>query len=186
MIIIKTNRLILRPIKRTDAPRFAALCNDIDIARNTARIPHPYTPDHAREFVDRSAAAFDDGTEYAFAVCRNDEIIACAGVMQMGGGAVEIGYWVGAAYRRAGIAVEAAQAVSQYAFEQQGNEKAVAGFFTDNPASGRVLTKIGFTATGEIAKTNSLGRGGKADTVRMVLHKEDFYSLDSVRFQFLS
>lgn len=185
MTYIITDRLILRPIERTDAPRFAALCNDIDIARNTARIPHPYKSADARDFVKRSAAAFKTGEEYAFAVCRHGKIIACAGAMPTGANAVDVGYWVGASYRGDGVAAEAARAVIQFAFERHGVGLAVAGYFTDNPASGRVLEKIGFAPTGEIVKTMSAGRGHKADTMRMALNKNDFSKTGPLRVKFI-
>ena len=38
----------------------------------------------------------------------------------------------------------------------------VAGHFTDNPASGRVLRKLGFRPTGATVPRHSAGRGGEA------------------------
>jgi len=120
-MIIGTERLVLRPVERADAPRFVALCNDIDIARNTARIPQPYTQDDAARFVAR-----------------------------------------------------AARAVMQYAFEKRGAARVAAGYFIDNPASRRVLEKIGLRHTGETVMTLSVGRGCAAETARMALKRAAF------------
>jgi RimJ/RimL family protein N-acetyltransferase len=44
----------------------------------------------------------------------------------------------------------------------------MAGHFSDNPASGRVLEKAGFLYTGEVRKGFSRARGAEAATRRMV------------------
>ena len=181
MTILRTKRFLLRPIESQDAPRFAVLCNDIDIARNTARVPHPYGLADAEAFVKAIKEAFETGQEYAFAVCREGEIIACAGTMPAEKRSCEIGYWVGAEYRRNGVATEIAAAVTQFSFDQLGAETVTAGHFTDNPASGRVLTKLGFLPTGKITQTMSRGRGCAADTVRLTLSHAAFRNSDDVR-----
>lgn len=181
MTIITTPRLLLRPILQDDAPAFARLCDDRLIARNTARIPHPYTIENAKAFVTFISNAFEAGEEYAFAVCEDGDIVACAGISPQEGGVFELGYWVGAEARRRGVAVEAAGAVACFAFEQLGASRIAAGHFTDNPVSGRVLSKLGFKPTGEIVRTYSAGRGGEADTRRMALTSEGFATPTSVQ-----
>ncbi|NOX94537.1 MAG: GNAT family N-acetyltransferase [Alphaproteobacteria bacterium] len=64
MTILKIKDLTLRPIELADAPRFAELCNDETLARNTSRIPFPYTLEDATNFVNRAIREFDDGAEY--------------------------------------------------------------------------------------------------------------------------
>ncbi len=174
MTIIKTRRLTLRPIEKADAARFAVLCNDEDIARNTARIPYPYTRQDADVFVDQLIRARINGDEHAFAVCRNAEIIACAGALQTDTSTWEIGYWVGADYRRQGVASEAADAITQFAIRALGAETVTAGYFADNPASGRVLEKVGFHYAGERAMMHSRGRGEEIEAVRLMLNVIDF------------
>lgn len=175
MFRIKTGTLLLRPVDDEDAARFQQLCNDIDIARNTSRIAHPYSRADADEFVARRGAGmFGNDDEYVFAVCRDDDIVACAGVHRTRSGVYEVGYWVGAEYRRSGVATGAAQAVTQFAFEELGAETATAGHFADNPASGRVLERVGFKSTGETVMMKSAGRGCEVETVRMALTRAEF------------
>ncbi len=183
MTIIRTNRLLLRPVERGDAPRFAELCNDRSIANNTSRIPHPYTAEDARNFVDYAIQATAKSNEFPFAVCRNDNIIACAGVLANSAKSFELGYWVGADDRGKGIAGEAAAAVTCFAFEKLAATIVTAGYFIGNPASGRVLEKLGFHSTGKTVKTMSLGRGGEVDTIRMELSASDFARPEGVTFQ---
>ncbi len=182
MTTIKTGRLTLRPIEASDAARFATLCNDIDIARNTARVPHPYTPKDAYLFVELMMKAFRDGTEYAFAVCEEGEIIACAGVMALGEKTSEIGYWVGAGYRGRGVATQAARAVTQFAVDKLGAGEVLSGHFKDNPTSGRVLQKVGFRPTGETEWIMSAGRGEKAESLRLSLDLSAFERDSDIRF----
>ncbi len=175
MVEIRTGDLLLRPVDEADAARFAVLCNDIDVARNTSRIPHPYSRADADAFVaKRGAGMFGDDNEYVFAVCRDGEIIACAGAHRISPGVFEIGYWVGVDYRRRGVATRAARAVTQFAFEGLSADIATAGFFTDNPTSGRVLERVGFRRTGDIIVMHSAGRGEDVDTVRVALARKDF------------
>jgi RimJ/RimL family protein N-acetyltransferase len=74
----------------------------------------------------------------------------------------EFGYWLGKPYWGKGYATEAAGRVVTFAFEELIAQKLKAGWYYDNPKSGRVLEKLGFKLTGEGAR-NSLARGCKVD-----------------------
>ena len=182
MTLLQTHRFLLRPIEQSDAPVFARLCNDELIARNTARIPYPYTLEDAEIFTKTAAAAFRHGKEHAFAICEQDAVIACCGVMRITNILFELGYWVSLPARGRGVATEAAHAVSHFAFTTLHAETLLAGHFADNPASGRVLEKIGFRHTGDTRLQFSLGRGGEAESLRMKLDREAFNAPDSVEF----
>ena len=175
MFKITTDKLVLRPIEVNDAARFYELCNDIEIARNTARIPYPYSRADADAFIARrSTGQFGSDGEYAFAVCLDDELVACAGATVTAPGVYEIGYWVGADYRGRGVATGAARAVTHFVFDTLGAKIAAAGYFADNQASGRVLERVGFRPTGETVTMQSAGRGCEVETVRMALSRADF------------
>lgn len=181
MTVVKTSRFTLRPIQMDDAPRLAELCNDLDIARNTSRIPHPYTLNDAEGFAAYAIEATAAGKEYPYAVCRNDVIIACAGVMPHEENAYELGYWVGAKYRGIGVATEASDAMLQFACAVLKPQTLTSAHFTDNPASGNVLAKLGFKPTGVIDKMNSLGRGEPMDTVRLKMSAPAFKPLETAK-----
>ena len=182
MTLIQTNRFLLRPFQEADAPALIRLCNDEQIARNTSRLPYPYTPEDADYGVKSAIAHFGNGTEFRFAVCDGAELIGCCGVTRITIEMFELGYWVAATARGKGVATEAAQAVAHFAFNHRGAEILLAGHFTDNPASGRVLEKTGFHYRGETRKQFSLGRGAEADTRRMSLAREDFTPPEGVAF----
>ena len=71
----------------------------------------------------------------------------------------EFGYWIARSHWGNGYATEAGRAVSEIA-RALGYRRLAAGHYVDNPASGRVLRKIGFRPTGEIRPTVCNARGG--------------------------
>jgi RimJ/RimL family protein N-acetyltransferase len=73
-------------------------------------------------------------------------------------GAVEVGAWIARAHWGRGIASEACAALVEIArtLRLQALE---ASHFIDNPASGRVLEKLGFSATGIVAPRLCCARG---------------------------
>jgi RimJ/RimL family protein N-acetyltransferase len=76
-------------------------------------------------------------------------------------GAAELGYWIARPFWGQGLATEAARAVVSAA-HTLGHRRIIAGHFIDNPASGRVLRKVGFRATGQVEQRQSRGRGAAA------------------------
>jgi [ribosomal protein S5]-alanine N-acetyltransferase len=64
------------------------------------------------------------------------------------GNQAELGYWIGKPYWGHGYCTEAAQAVLRYAFSDLAPVRVHASHFTRNPASGRVMQKIGMRHEG--------------------------------------
>ena len=60
----------------------------------------------------------------------------------------ELGYWMGVPYWNQGFCTEAARAVVAYGFEELKLNKICANHFVTNPASGRVMIRIGMTHEG--------------------------------------
>jgi RimJ/RimL family protein N-acetyltransferase len=165
---IETRRLTLRPPEMRDVDRIAALADDIDIARMTTHMPHPYHRADAESFVAR-AQAIDPMREAVFVIDKADEgAVGVLGLHPQGSFGPEIGYWIGRPYWGRGIASEAASAVMDWTRRDWGRRAVVSGHFADNPASGRVLEKAGFLYTGEIQQRLSFARGEAAPTRMMV------------------
>jgi RimJ/RimL family protein N-acetyltransferase len=153
----RTERLLLRPSWPEDAAELHAAIADEGIVRNLASAPWPYTIEEAVKF----ATLNHDERHPAFLLMlRTDgapRLIGACGIGEQEGEA-ELGYWIARPYWGLGFATEAARAVIGIA-RAIGHEKLVAGHFTDNPASGRVLRKLGFNPTGRKALRHSAGRG---------------------------
>ncbi len=165
---LETARLVLRAPQSGDAVYLADLANDIEVARMTTRVRHPYRLADAQAYVASMIGA-DPGVEQAFALAHRDfGVIGMAGLHPSEDRHAELGYWIGRTFRGRGFATEAAQAVARWAAQAWGRRALVSGHFADNPASGRVLEKAGFLYTGEVRPRFSLGRGQAVATRMMV------------------
>jgi len=143
--VVKTERLTLRPLRASDAEAVTALAGDADVARMTSRIPHPYDLAQAGEWI----AQIPQSGEVVFAAVHQGALIGCVGYMPEDDSCAEFGYWIGKPRWNRGFATEAARAVAAHAFGTSEIHTLVVGHFKDNPASARVLQKLGFTRTEE-------------------------------------
>lgn len=136
--------MLLRRLRNEDAPRIAELGGDWDVASMTARMPYPYTPEAALQWID----AIDPGEEI-YGIEHNGELIGVTGYTPAPDQPfAEVGYWLGKDYWGFGFATEAAQAVVDHCFRREGFKKLTCGHFADNPASARVIAKLGFRQIG--------------------------------------
>lgn len=157
----KSERFSMRPPEAKDARQIACCVNDMTIARNLARLPHPYAPTDALDWITYADKARAQGSEYAFVITHEEAgVIGSVGFNRTQGDAWEIGYWVDKAVQGKGVATEAARALLAWGEREFGVRKFIARHFQDNPASGRVLEKLGFRRVGE-KQLYSLARGGK-------------------------
>jgi RimJ/RimL family protein N-acetyltransferase len=157
--VIETPRLRLRAPRRSDAARIAALCSDFDVARTTARLPHPYSLADAEAFL-ASGDGLDPGLEARFALEHPEE--GLVGILSFFGEpapGTEIGYWLGRPYWGAGLMTEAVKATLVWAARDWGRTYVRAWRLDENPASDAVLVKAGFLYTGERRQTLVTSRG---------------------------
>ena len=147
---LRTERLLLDPFREEDAARVAALAGNWKVARMTARIPHPYSEDLARQWIAGQAPARATGVAHTFAVRFGGEPVGAVGLERTEPGQYELGYWIGEPWWGIGIATEAAGRAVRFAVDDLSARVVNAGYLFDNPASGRVLAKCGFVRTGEI------------------------------------
>jgi RimJ/RimL family protein N-acetyltransferase len=154
----RTERLLLRPGWPEDAPALARAIGEETIVRNLASAPWPYDLGHARAFLETERRAH----EASFLVFRRTrgapQLIGSAGLGRRPDGEMELGYWISRPNWGLGYATEAARAVLTIARDALRLDRIQAGHFLDNPASGRVLEKLGFRPTGEVAGRFSCGR----------------------------
>lgn len=161
----RTQRLLLRPVWPEDADALFAAMNDAGIVCNLSRAPWPYTPDDAREF---AARAQDRRFPHFLLTLPGDSgqrLIGSCGLAELDDigqpGTAELGYWIAREHWGRGYATEAARAVIDNAW-MIGHQRLVASHYIDNPASGAVLRRLGFTPTGINRPRFSAGRGYEA------------------------
>ena len=156
----RTERLLLRPSWPEDAQELHQAIADEGIVRNLARAPWPYTADDAAHFTTQEHDALYPAFLLMLRTRGAPRLIGSCGISKYDG-CVELGYWIARPYWGLGFATEASRAVIHIA-KTVGHKKLIASHFTDNPASGNVLRKLGFQSTGKIAQRHSKSRGEAA------------------------
>jgi len=167
---LKTERLVLRQPVITDAKRMSMLLTDMDIVRMTCSIPFPFFPLAAEFWVMQNAASWRLGTNYGYAITQDGgDIMGVMDLFTNSDGDKEVGYWIGRPYWGNGYITEAAQAVIEEGFRTFDIDYIDAGYFYDNPASGRVLEKLGFERKDHGSHLYSISRGEKTAGIELRL-----------------
>jgi len=136
----------LRPWHPRDADALVKYANNANIARNLRdRFPHPYTLRDAKAFIHSCAAV---RPHVSFAIVVDGEAAGGIGISRgsdIERFSAEIGYWLGEPFWGRGIAVEAVQLMSEYAFGSCRLLRLFALPFAENRRSTRVLEKAGYS-----------------------------------------
>jgi RimJ/RimL family protein N-acetyltransferase len=152
--VLTTERLRLRPFALSDGADVQRLAGAREVADTTLNIPHPYEDGMAEKWIGGHRAAFEDGVEAIFAITRKADgaLVGAISLMHIDRvhSHAEMGYWIGVPFWNQGYATEAAAAVLSYAFGELGLHRVWAQHMTRNPASGRVLRKIGMQHEGRL------------------------------------
>ncbi len=164
---IVTPRLRLRRMRPADAGLIALYSSNERLARMTAVIPSPYPPGLAEAFIERTLAN-RVASEITWAMDSGDDdengLVGLISLKSHGGGEVEVGYWVAAAFWGTGYASEALAGVVDWS-RANGLRALTAVVFQDNAASIRVVTRAGFLYEGE-TEIHSLARGAMVPSFR--------------------
>ncbi len=173
---LETERLILRAFKLEDASEFERLIAPKEVTDGTLSFPHPVPEGWGLERINRMFERFESGEHIEFAICAREsgELIGGIGLgitarHKRGG----LGYWLGVDFWRQGYATEAASAVLNYGFHTLELHRIEAGHYPRNPASGRVLEKIGMKFEG-IMRGDLLKGDQFEDTVMYARLRTDF------------
>ena len=154
-ILLRTPRLLLRPLEMSDVPALWPFVSDEDFPRHMTWEAHR-DPDETAAFIRSTEEGRAQGSNIAWAVVEGD---ALAGVIGLHGitrtvrawqvDRAELGYWIGPPFQNRGFATEAAHGAMRFGFEDLGLHKITVGCITENTASRRVIEKLGFRFLGE-------------------------------------
>ena len=151
--MLKTGRLCLRPFSVSDGPRLRRLAGDRRIADTTVNIPHPYEEGMAEAWIATHGMEFEAGRQVQLAVTLNPGglLIGAVGLMRTAAErSADLGYWIGVPHWGRGYCTEAARAVLDFAFDALVLNRVTAYHFSRNPASGRVMQKLGMLHEGRL------------------------------------
>ncbi len=177
--ILLTKNLILRKLQPTDAKPIAKLANNKKVSSMTSRLPHPYTLEHAEEFIARAGSAESHGCAYAVTLAKTADFIGCCSLSpterEIG---PALGYWLGEPFWGNGYATEAAHTLVDLAFKTTNHDRVNASCRVINPASRKVLEKCGFQHS-ESGMSNSISLGSSIPVDFYVLDRSTWISLKS-------
>ena len=171
---LETGRLILRYPEEGDVAPMTALANRREIAMRLALMPHPFHECHAAAFIESLSMMPLPHGVFAITLKSGGQLIGMCGYgPRHDNGELDMGYWLGVDYWGKGYATEAAAAVVDHAFAISKIAALPSGYHKDNPASGRVLAKLGLRIVGEEMQ-ESVGSGGAVDTWLLLLTRADW------------
>ena len=156
----RTARLLLRPGFPEDAVALASAIGDHAIAHNLATVPWPYSVRDAEAFLASPRDPILPALLVFERTSRAPQLVGSCGLGRRPSGAVELGYWIARPFWGRGFATEAGAALIEMARALR-LPSLEGSHFIDNPASGRVLEKLGFQPLGIIAPRMSCARGAE-------------------------
>ena len=148
---METERIVLRPWCESDAEALFRYASDPDVGPRAGWPPHK----SVEESLEIIRTVFNTDTMWAVVWKETGEAIGCAGYLPASHSNLaiaetecEVGYWIARPYWGKGICTEALRLVIDYCFSEKGFTVLWGDYFPENPASGRVMAKCGFTDTG--------------------------------------
>lgn len=164
---IRTARLLLRPYRDVDAPEVQRLAGDARVSDTTLTIPHPYPDGIAEMWIATHEAAWTSGRGAVFAITQlaDDQLVGTVGLtIRLEQQSAELGYWIGYPFWGHGFCTEAAQAALDFGFAVLGLGRIHAHHFERNPASGRVMQKVGMRE--EFFRPGAIEKRGVREDIR--------------------
>ena len=150
--ILRTERLILRQFQASDADTVHRLAGVKEVAAGTL-LPHPFEVEAAAQLIAQQQEQFAAGTAITIAIvlAEEEQLIGSIGMeIAREHQLARLSYWLGTNYWNQGYCTEAVRAVLDYGFTRLSLHRIYAPYFHNNPASGRVLQKVGMTYEGRM------------------------------------
>lgn len=159
---METSRIMLRRWQDSDASALYKYAADPEVGPRAGWPPHQ----SEAESLEIIRTIFNDATTWAIVLKETGEAIGAMGYgpsceckLPSRPNEPTVGYWVAKPYWNKGICTEALALLIDHIRKTTDIKSLVSGHFIDNPASGRVMEKCGFVATGETAEDDSLYMG---------------------------
>ncbi|MFN9125402.1 MAG: GNAT family N-acetyltransferase [bacterium] len=152
-VSLLTARLVLRPSAPGDEAALVAGLGDREVQCWLETVPHPYTAEHARSWIARSARERDAGFMQDFAITLAEGGALVGGIAFTPSRvepAAELGYWIARPHWGKGYGGEALARVVRYATEEVSPrfERLQARVDRANTPSRRMLERAGFAERG--------------------------------------
>ena len=159
---METDKILLRPWHDSDAETLYKYASDPDVGPRAGWPPHK----NVEESLEIIRTVFHNETTWAIELKSTGEAIGAIGYgpscdcnLPARDSEPTVGYWVGKPYWNQGICTEALRRMIDHIRETTDIPSLISGHFIDNPASGRVMEKCGFIATGETCIDENMYQG---------------------------
>jgi len=175
---IKTKRLVLRPFKPEDAEKmFLNWANDPEVTRYLTWDAHKDL-DETRSALSTWVQSYEEESYYHWAIEFEGEPIGGIGLANVSDIDCKayIGYCLGRAFWNKGFMSEALEAMLDFLFLEVGFNKLSAFHDTENPASGRVMEKVGMKQEGILRQEKRKRDGRFADMRLLAVLQEEWKS----------
>lgn len=172
-IRLVTDRLVLRPTSVVDAPSAVEIQANWAVTSMLAGARFPPDRQEIVRWFAHHPEEWQAGAAYRFAVEYVGTFIGVVDIESIREGSGSLGYWLEPSSWGKGIATEAAQAVIRFGFDVIGLRELRAGHAADNPASGKILTKIGFRYV-ETVRIHSRSRDTEIEHCRYLLPRDEW------------
>jgi ribosomal-protein-alanine N-acetyltransferase len=182
-LILETKRLYLRAFKFEDAPEIQRLAGTTDISGTTEYIPFPYPDGYALNWIRNAHYSFNQSlqTFYAITLKPEGKLIGSIGLdFHHSQRSASMGYWMGVPYWGKGYTTEAAKRVLQFGFEILKLHRIQAKHMLRNPASGKILQKIGMLYEGTARESRYI-RGVFETLQSYAILKSDYCTLHGIK-----
>ncbi|MGY1696930.1 GNAT family N-acetyltransferase [Geodermatophilus sp. SYSU D00814] len=163
---IPAGPVLLRPWRPGDAPAVRAALTDpaTDLFSNPGRVA---TDEDAVEWVARRAGRSPTTAAWAVVDAATGELVGSVALhaVDPAQGDAGVGYWTVPAARGRGVASRAVDAAVRFGFAVLSIDRVELVHAVDNPASGRVAEKAGFTREGRLRRSHRYADGVRRDEV---------------------
>ncbi len=177
MPVLETGRLVLRPFNLSDSSDLQRLAGDFAVADTTAAIPHPYPDGAAEAWINTHKDEFINNKMLALAVTLKEDggLAGCVSILDIdkASNSGELGYWIGKDFWGQGYCTEASSALIKYGFEEMNLNRIQAKHLARNPASGKVMQKLGMKQEGYLRQA-FVKWGRYEDDVLYAILREDW------------
>lgn len=172
---LETERLILRPMRISDARDLYEYARDPEVSRHVLWDAHQ-SVFQSRQFLRAAIRQYRKGLPGSFAIAlkESDRMIGTIGFMwvNVDHKSAEVGYSLSRDYWNQGLMTEALRAVIAFGFDELRLNRIEAQHDTDNPASGRVMDHVGMQFEG-IMRQRLKNKGKFVDVVNYAILRSD-------------
>ena len=149
--VLETQDLRLRAYKLSDAKQLQQKIGIKQVSMYMTHIPYPYLDGMAEEYIKSLDQGLASGSKLNYAIVdkHTDGLLGAVGfTIFTNDKRAELGYWVAQDAWGRGYATQAVKALVDYGFTELGLNKIHADYYAKNPASGRVMQKVGMQQEG--------------------------------------